>query len=213
MQIAGGNGRVYSLSLCLERPTTRQQENARALLATQGKNSLGAQHAPRGGAVGLVHLEVNSDPQYNGALSVPMRLPRLPMHNNSRAEKSFQVFKLLDNKPSIRRRYKAPGSAAKKSFWVFITLRQWSPQVKAATTCYYCNQSAPAYTWQRTSKRQENRTAHCQFTNNTHQPNCYSPSMKFSISPCHFTRFSFLFNPNLLIMKKRITTLWRNLAI
>ena len=41
----------------------------------------------------------------------------------------------------------------KKSFWVFITLRQWSPRVKAATKCYYCNQSAPAYTWQRTSKR------------------------------------------------------------
>ena len=178
MQLAGGNGGwfsvgVYSLSLCLKRPTTRQQvifcqglplslclkrpttrqqENARAPLATQRKNSLGAQHAPRGGGVGLVHFEVNSDHQYNGSLSVPMRLPKLPSHNNNRAEKSFQAFKLSDNKPRMGRRHRAPGSAAKKSFWVFITLRQWSPQVKAATKCYYCNQSAPAYPWQRTSK-------------------------------------------------------------
>ena len=111
MQIAGSNGgwfsvRVYSLSLCLKRPTTRQQENARALLATQGKNSLGAQHAPRGGGVGLVHLEVNSDPQHTGALSVPMRLPRLPSHNNSWVEKSFQAFKFSDNKPIRGRRHK-----------------------------------------------------------------------------------------------------------
>ena len=63
-----------------------------------------------------MHLEVNSDPQYNGALSVPMRLPRLPSHNNSRAEKSFQAFKLSDNKPRMGRRHKAPGSAAKKYF-------------------------------------------------------------------------------------------------
>ena len=77
----------------LKWPTTRQQENVRAPLVTQGKNSLGAQHAPRGGRVGLVHLEGNRDPQYNGALSVLMRLPRLPRHNNSRAEKSFQAFK------------------------------------------------------------------------------------------------------------------------
>ena len=164
MQIGGGNGRwlsvrVYFLSLYLKRPTTRQQENARASLATQGKNSLGAQHAPRGGGVGLVHLEVNSDPQHTGALSVPMRLPRLPSHKNRRAEKSFQAFKLSDNKPRMGRRHKAPGSAAKKSFWVLITLRQWSPQVKAATTCYYCNQSAPTCTWQRTSKRQVNHRA------------------------------------------------------
>ena len=156
--MAGGNGgwfsvRVYSLSLWLKRPTTRQQENARAPLATKRMNSLGAQHAPRGGGVGLVHLEVNSNPKPTGALSVPMRLPKLPSHNNNRAEKSFQAFKLSDNKPSMGRRHRAPGSAVKKSFWVFITLRQWSPQVKAATTCYYCNQSAPAYTWQRTSKR------------------------------------------------------------
>ena len=62
------------------------------------------------------------------------------------------------------RRHRAPGSASKKSFWVFITLRQWSPQVKAATACYYCNQSAPAYTWQRTSKRtgEPQRTAKAQ---------------------------------------------------
>ena len=158
MQLAGGNGgwfsvRVYSISLCLKRPTTRQQENIRAPLATQRKNSLGAQHAPRGGRVGLVHLEVNSNAQHTGALSVPMRLPKLPSHNNNRAEKSFQAYKLSDNKPRMVRRHRAPGSAAKKSFWVFITLRQWSPQVKATTTCYYCNQSAPAYTWQRTSKR------------------------------------------------------------
>ena len=145
MQLAGGNGgwfsvKVCSLSLCLKRPTTRQQENARAPLATQRKNSLGAQHAPRGGGVGLVHLEVNSNPQHTRALSIPMRLPKLPSHNNNRVEKSFQAFKLSDNKPRMGRRHRAPGSAAKKSFWVFITLRQWSPQVKAATTCYYCNQ-------------------------------------------------------------------------
>ena len=77
-------------------PTTGQQENARAPLATQRKNSLGAQHALRGGGVGLVHLEVNSNPQHTGALSVPMRLPKLPSHNNSRAEKSFQAFKEID---------------------------------------------------------------------------------------------------------------------
>ena len=71
--------------------------------------STGAKHAPRGGGVGLVHLEVNRDPQYNGALSVPMRLPRLPSHNNSRAERSFQTFKLSDNKPRMGRRHKAPG--------------------------------------------------------------------------------------------------------
>ena len=82
-----------------------------------------------------------------------MRLPKLPSHNNNRAEKSFQAFKLSDNMPRMGRRHRAPGSPAKKSFWVFITLRQWSPQVKTATKCYYCNQSAPAYTWQRTSKR------------------------------------------------------------
>ena len=156
MQVAGSNigwfsVRVYSLSLCLKRPTTRQQENARAPLAPT--NSLDAQHAPRGGGVGLVHLEMNSNPQHTGALSVPMRLPKLPSHHNNRAEKSFQVFKLSDNKPRMGSRHKAPGSAAKKSFSVFITLRQRSPQVKAATTYYYCNQSAPAYTWQRTSKR------------------------------------------------------------
>ena len=69
----------------------------------------------RGGGVGLVHLEVNSDPQYNGALSVPMRLPRLPSHNN-RAEKSFQLFKLSDNRPKMGRRHRAPGSTVKKSF-------------------------------------------------------------------------------------------------
>ena len=109
-------GRQDSFSLCLKRPTTRQQENARVPLATQGKNSLGAQHALRGGEVALVHLELNSDPQYNGALSVPMCLPRLPSHNNSRAEKSFQAFKLSDNKPRMGRRHKASGSAAKKSF-------------------------------------------------------------------------------------------------
>ena len=85
---------------------------------------------------GLVHLEVNSDPQYIGALNVPMRLPKLPSHNNNRAEKSFQAFNLSDNKPRMGRRHRAPWSAAKKSFWVFITLRQWSPQVKAATKCY-----------------------------------------------------------------------------
>ena len=124
VRIAGGNEgwfsvRVYSFSLCLKRPTTRQQENARAPLATQRKNSLGAQHAPRGGGVGLVHLEVNSNHQHTGALSVPMCLPKLP----SRAEKSFQAFKLSDNKPRIGRRHRVPGSAAKKSFWVFITLR------------------------------------------------------------------------------------------
>ena len=43
VQIVGGNGRwfsvrVYSLSLYLKRPTTRQQENARAPLATHGLN-------------------------------------------------------------------------------------------------------------------------------------------------------------------------------
>ena len=151
--------RVYSLNLYLKRPTIREQENARDPLATKGKNSLGAQHAPRGGGVGLAHLEVNRDPQYNGALSVPMRLPRLPSHNNSRAEMSFQAFKLSENKPRIGRRHKAPVSAAKKSFWMYITLIQWSPQVKTATTCYICNQSAPAYTWQSTSKRQENHRA------------------------------------------------------
>ena len=156
MQIAGGDRRwfsvkVYSLSLYIKKSTTRQQENARALLATQGKNTLGAQHTPRGVGVGLVHFEVNRDPQYNGALRVPIRLPRLPSHNNSRAEKSFHAFKLSDNKPRMGRRHKAPGSAAKKSFWVFIALRQWSPLVKAAATCCNCNQSAPAYTWQRTS--------------------------------------------------------------
>ena len=85
---------------------------------------------------GLVHLEMNSDPQYIGALNVPMRLPKLPSHNNNRAEKSFQAFKLSDNKPRMGRRHRAPWSASKKSFWVFLTLRQWSPQVKAATKCY-----------------------------------------------------------------------------
>ena len=63
-----------------------------------------------------MHLEVNSDPQYNGALSVSMSLPRLPSHNNSRTEKSFQAFKLSDNKPRMGRRHKAPRSVAKKSF-------------------------------------------------------------------------------------------------
>ena len=63
-----------------------------------------------------MHLEVNNDPQYNGALSVPMRLPRFPSQNNSRAEKSFQVFKRTDNKPRMGRRHKGPGSAVKKSF-------------------------------------------------------------------------------------------------
>ena len=48
-----------------------------------------------------MHLEVNSDPQYIGALSVSMRLPKLPSHNNNRAEKSFQAFKLSDNKPRM----------------------------------------------------------------------------------------------------------------
>ena len=33
---------------------------------------------------------------------------------------------------------------------MLITLRQWSPQVKAATICYYCNHLAPGCTWQRT---------------------------------------------------------------
>ena len=61
-----------------------------------------------------MHLEVNRDPQYNGALSAPMRLPGLPSHNNSRAEKSFQAFKLSDNNPRMGRRHKAQGSAAKK---------------------------------------------------------------------------------------------------
>ena len=28
-----------------------------------------------------MHLEVNSDPQYIGALNVPMRLPKLPSHS------------------------------------------------------------------------------------------------------------------------------------
>ena len=60
-----------------------------------------AQHAPQGGGVGIVHHEINRDPQYNEALIVPMRLPRLPSHNNSRAEKSFQAFKLSDNKPRM----------------------------------------------------------------------------------------------------------------
>ena len=65
-----------------------------------------------------MHLEVNTDPQYNRALSVTMHLPELLSHNNSRAEKSFQVglFKLSDNKPRMGRRHKAPGSAAEKSF-------------------------------------------------------------------------------------------------
>ena len=103
------------LSLCLKRPTTRQQENARATLATQRKNSLGAQHAPRGGGVGLVHLEVNSNPQHTGALSVPMRLPNLPSHNNNRAEKSFQVFKLSDNKPRMGRRHIGHQEVRRKS--------------------------------------------------------------------------------------------------
>ena len=76
---------------------------------------MSALHAPRGVGAGLVHLEVNTDPQYNGALSVPMRLPRLLSHNSSRAEKSFQAFKLSDNKPRMGRRHEAPGSAAKKS--------------------------------------------------------------------------------------------------
>ena len=78
--------------------------------------SFGAQHAPQGGGVGLVHLEVNSNPQHTGALSVPMRLPKLPSHNNNKAEKSFQAFKLSDNKPRMGRRHRAPGSAGKKSF-------------------------------------------------------------------------------------------------
>ena len=55
-----------------------------------------------------MHLEVNSDPQYIGALNVPMRLPKLPSHNNNRAEKSFQAFKLSDNKPTMGRRHRAP---------------------------------------------------------------------------------------------------------
>ena len=63
-----------------------------------------------------MHLEVNSNSQHTGALSVPMRLPKLSSHNNNRAEKSFQAFKLSDNKPRIGRRHRALGSVAKKSF-------------------------------------------------------------------------------------------------
>ena len=55
-----------------------------------------------------MHLEVISDPQYIGALNVSMRLPKLPSHNNNRAEKSFQAFKLSDNKPRMGRRHRAP---------------------------------------------------------------------------------------------------------
>ena len=126
--LAGGSGgwfsvRVYSLSLCLKRPTTRQQEKARAPLATQRKNSLGAQHAPRGGGFGLVHLEVNSNPQHTGALSVPMRLPKLPSHKNNRAEKSFQAFKLsdIDNSrtglDTSKNQCSAPAVTALKNYW------------------------------------------------------------------------------------------------
>ena len=117
--LAYGNGvsvRVYSLSLYLKRPTTSQQKNTRAQLATKENKSLGAQHTPRGGGIGIVHLEVNRDPQYNRVLCAPMRLPRLPSHNNSRAEKSFQAFKLTDNQPSMGRHHKAPGEDAKESF-------------------------------------------------------------------------------------------------
>ena len=162
MQLAGGNGgwfsvRVYSLSLCLKRPTTRQQKNARAPLATQRKNSFGAQHAPRGCGVGLVHLELNSNPQHTGALSVPMRLPKLPSYNNNRAEKSFQTFKFSDSKPRMERleitvfcRTRKCGKKVILS--VYNSQTMISPS-KAAMTCYYSNQSAPAYTWQSTSKR------------------------------------------------------------
>ena len=123
VQIASSNGRWfsdrdYSLSHYLKRPTTRQQENARAPLASQEKKSLGAQHALRGGGVGLVHLEVNRDPQYNGASRAPMCLSGLPSHNNSRAEKLFQAFKLLDNKPSMGRRHgtRRKGTAIRHHF-------------------------------------------------------------------------------------------------
>ena len=168
MQIAGGDGswfsvRVYSLSFYLKKPTTKQLENAKAPLATAThaiKEILGctARTAGRWGWSCAPWREPWST-QYNGALCVPMRLPRPPSHNNSRAEKSFHAFKLSDNKPSMGRRHKVPEGAAKKTFWVFITLSQWSRQVKATTTCYYCNQSAPAYTWQCTSKRQANNRA------------------------------------------------------
>ena len=151
--------RVYSLSLYLNRPTSKQQLNARAPLATQGENSLGAQLAPRRSGVGIVHLEVNSDPQYNGALSVPMRLPRLPVTTIAELKSHFKHLSSQTISLGWGDAIRHQEVRRRKSFWVSITLRQWSPQVKAATTCYYCNQSAPAYTWQRTSKRQENHHA------------------------------------------------------
>ena len=52
----------------------------------------------------------------------------------------------------------------KSHFECYITLRQWSPHVKAATTCFYCDQSAPACPWERTSNLNRRTTAHIQGT-------------------------------------------------
>ena len=131
--------RVYSLSLYLNRPTSKQQLNARAPLATQGENSLGAQVAPR--------------------RSAPMRLPRLPVTTIAELKSHFKHLSSQTISLGWGDALRHQEVRRRKSFWVSITLRQWSPEVKAATTCYYCNQTAPAYTWQRTSMRQENHHA------------------------------------------------------
>ena len=109
-----------------------------------------------------MHLEVNSNPQHTGALSVPMRLPKLPSHNNNRAEKSFQAFKLSDNKPRMGRRHRAPGSAAKKSFLSVYNSQTMISPSKGRYDMLLLQPVGPSL--HMTTYIQENRrtTTHCQ---------------------------------------------------
>ena len=73
-----------------------------------------------------------------------MRLPGPPSHNNSRAEKSFQAFKLSDNKPSMGRRHNLGARrCGKKVILSDHNSQTMISQCKGSTTWYSCNQLAP----------------------------------------------------------------------